>query len=76
MSEWTTTQWQAFLAVIEYEQHDIDEMCRGEYPISPSVIRIFSALFGLKVEFLLLGQAPVVDRVGGSISQWLKANSQ
>lgn len=67
---WDGERWEGWLAYLEHSQQDIDEMCRGEYPISPYLIRVFSALFGIKVEFLLLGTSPCVDRVGANIDVW------
>jgi hypothetical protein len=64
---WSTERYNAWLRYIEHGQRDIAEMCRGEYPISPYLIRLFSALFGIKVDFLLLGSQPSIDRVGVSI---------
>ncbi|HLN60984.1 MAG TPA: hypothetical protein VK464_05475 [Symbiobacteriaceae bacterium] len=67
---WDETCWTAWLRYLEHSDQDIDEMCRGEYPISPYLIRVFSALFGIKVDFLLLGSAPSVDKVGANIDVW------
>lgn len=67
---WDETCWNAWLRYLEHSDQDIDEMCRGEYPISPYLIRVFSALFGIKVDFLLLGSAPSVDKVGANIDVW------
>lgn len=62
--------WTAWLRYLEHSDQDIDEMCRGEYPISPYLIRVFSALFGIKVDYLLLGSSPSVDRIGANIDVW------
>lgn len=67
---WSEECWAGWLRYLEHTQQDIDEMCRGEYPISPYIIRVFSALFGIKVDFLLLGTSPAVDRIGASIDIW------
>lgn len=67
---WTDERWNAWLRYLEHSNQDIDEMCRGEYPISPYLIRVFSALFGIKVDFLLLGTPPSVDKVGANIDVW------
>lgn len=67
---WDSDRWNAWLKYLEHDDRDIDEMCRGEYPISPYLIRVFSALFGIKVDFLLLGSTPSVDRVGANIDVW------
>lgn len=69
-SLWTDDRWATWLKYLEHTQTDIDEMCRGEYPISPYLIRVFSALFGIKVDFLLLGSTPSVDREGANIDIW------
>ncbi|HWI64364.1 MAG TPA: hypothetical protein VNT75_21195 [Symbiobacteriaceae bacterium] len=63
-------QWSTWLRYLEHTDQDIDEMCRGEYPISPYLIRVFSALFGIKVDYLLLGSSPAVDKVGANIDVW------
>lgn len=60
----------AWLTYLEHSELDIADMVRGEYPISPYMIRVYSALFGLKVEFLLLGSTPTADRTGANIDVW------
>lgn len=67
---WSQDRWEVWLRYLEHTQRDIDEMCRGEYPISPYLVRVFSALFGIKVDFLLLGAAPCVDKNGANIDVW------
>ena len=67
---WAGANWDAWWKFLEYEELDIAEMCMGIYPIAPSVVRSFSALFGIKVDFLLLGSAPAVDRQGANIDIW------
>jgi len=67
---WDLERWDAWLTFMEHPQRDVDEMCSGEYPISPYLIRVFSALFGIKVDYLLLGSTPVVDKVGANIEVW------
>lgn len=62
--------WQAWLAYLEHTEQDLDDMARGEYPISPYMVRVYSALFGIKVDFLLLGSTPMVDRIGANIDVW------
>lgn len=62
--------WAAWLAYLEHSDQDIDDMALGEYPISPYLVRVYSALFGMKVDFLLLGSAPVADRIGANIDVW------
>lgn len=69
-------QWEAWLNYIGHDERDIREMERGEYPISPYVIRIYSALFGIKVNFLLFGSAPEVDEAGCSIDVWPMVSSR
>lgn len=66
-------QWARWLGYTEYHQRDIDEMCRGEYPISPWLIRVFSAPFGINVDYLLLGTGPEVERAGANIDLWLSS---
>ena len=73
---WPQEGWESWLRYLEHSDRDIAEMCSGEYPISPYIIRVFSALFGIKVEFLLLGSAPVADREGASIDVWPLAGSR
>lgn len=67
---WDADRWNAWLRYLEHTDQDVEEMCRGEYPISPYLIRVFSALFGIKVDYLLLGTAPSVDKVGANIDVW------
>jgi hypothetical protein len=67
---WSEERWEAWLRYLEHSQQDVDEMCAGEYPISPYLIRVFSALFGIKVDFLLLGSTPCADRMGANIDVW------
>jgi hypothetical protein len=67
---WDESCQAAWLRYLEHSEQDIEEMCRGEYPISPYLIRVFSALFGIKVDFLLLGSTPCVDKVGANIDVW------
>lgn len=69
-------EWERLLDYMEHTDQDIREMERGEYPISPWVIRIFSALYGIKVEFLLLGSAPEADKVGANIEVWPLAGAR
>ncbi|MFO7171501.1 MAG: hypothetical protein DIU70_000820 [Bacillota bacterium] len=63
-------QWRAWLRSIEHSEQDLTEMARGEYPISPHLIRLYSALFGIKVDFLLLGHPPTVEPRGVPIDLW------
>lgn len=62
--------WERWLRYLEHSDQDLGEMGRGEYPISPYMIRIYSALFGIKVDFLLVGQAPTAEPRGVSIDLW------
>lgn len=64
---WQEHHWQRWLHYLEHTPEDLAEMCRGEYPISPYLIRVFSALFGIKTDFLSLGAMPAADRTGVSI---------
>lgn len=73
---WDERTCALWLNYIDYSEQDIEEMCRGEYPISPYLIRVFSALFGIRVDFLLLGSEPSVDKVGANIDLWPLATSQ
>lgn len=67
---WQERHWNRWLRYLEHTPEDIEEMCRGEYPISPYLIRVFSALFGIKVDYLLLGAMPTADRAGACIEVW------
>lgn len=60
-------QWWSWLHYLEHSERDLAEMARGEYPISPYLIRVYSALFGIKIGYLLLGDAPMADPVGANI---------
>lgn len=64
---WPGPVWQVWLRYLEHTEQDICEMCQGDYPISPYLVRQFSALFGIKVDFLLMGAAPSVDKRGANI---------
>jgi hypothetical protein len=64
---WAPEHWASWLSYLEYSEQDLAEMSRGEYPISPYLIRLYSALFGIKVDFLLLGYPPACDRDGANI---------
>lgn len=64
---WSPEVWQCWLRYLEHSEQDIAEMRQGEYPISPYIVRLFSALLGIKVDFLLLGAWPTSDQVGASI---------
>lgn len=73
---WDQERWNAWLQYLEHSDQDIEEMCRGEYPISPYLVRVFSALFGIKVDYLLLGTTPSVDKVGANIDVWPATGSR
>lgn len=62
--------WQVWLKYLEHSEEDLNEMGRGEYPISPYMIRIYSALFGIKVDFLLVGMPPTAEPRGVPIDLW------
>lgn len=64
---WPAETWRLWLRYLEHTERDIEEMRQGEYPISPYIVRLFSALFGIKVDFLLLGAWPISDHVGPNI---------
>lgn len=69
-------EWERLLDYLEHTDQDIREMERGEYPIAPCVIRVFSALYGVKINFLVLGSAPEVDKVGANIDVWPLAGAR
>lgn len=62
--------WQCWLRYLEHSEEDIAEMGRGDYPISPYLIRVYSALFGIKVDFLLVGHPPTAEPRGVPIDLW------
>jgi hypothetical protein len=66
----TPREHEAWLKYLEHTPEDLADMCRGDYPISPYMVRVYSALFGIKVDFLLTGAAPQRDRVGADIDVW------
>lgn len=65
---WQEDHWERWLRYLEHTPEDFAEMCRGEYPISPYLMRVFSALFGIKIDFLQLGSMPSADRTVASIA--------
>lgn len=67
---WTGQVWATWLKYIDHTERDLEEMGRGEYPIAPFIVRVYSATFGIKVDWLLLGTAPQVDRTGANIDVW------
>ena len=69
-SVWQPETWDLWLRYLEHSDRDIDEMIAGEYPISPYIIRLFSALLGVKVDFLTLGAWPSGDLMGPNIDAY------
>jgi hypothetical protein len=67
---WSIDLWERWLRHLEHSERDLTEMAQGNYPISPYIIRNYSALFGIMVEFLLLGAPPVIDKIGANIELW------
>lgn len=65
-----THLWHLWLKYLEHSEEDIAQMGSGEYPISPYLIRIYSALFGIKIDFLLIGQPPTAEPRGVPIDLW------
>lgn len=68
-------QWGGWLRYIEHTEKDVAEMERGEYPVSPYLVRLYSALFGIRVDFLLVGHEPAPDPRGVSIDIWPPAGA-
>ena len=57
---------------LEFTPNDTDEMTKSEYPISPYVIRRYSALFGISPDFLLRGDKPTKPyATKANIDDWL-----
>lgn len=67
---WARETWRLWLRYLEHSERDIEEMRHGEYPISPYNVRLFSALLGIKVDFLLMGAWPMSDHVGANIDAY------
>jgi hypothetical protein len=67
---WPAETWRLWLRYLEHTERDIEEMRQGEYPISPFIVRLFSALLGIKVDFLLMGAWPISDSVGPNIDAY------
>lgn len=67
---WLAETWRLWLRFLEHNERDIQEMRQGEYPISPYNVRLFSALLGIKVDFLLMGSWPISDHVGANIDAY------
>lgn len=64
---WPPEVWQRWLQYLEHSQEDLEEMGRGEYPISPYIVRLFSALLGIKTDYLVLGAWPISHHAGTDI---------
>jgi hypothetical protein len=69
-TEFLPEHWEAWVRYLEHSDRDFDDMVHGEYPISPYIIRVHSALFGIKVDFLMQGAAPAADKTGANIDIW------
>lgn len=72
-SAWSPEVWNLWLRYLEHTDAEIDEMVAGEYPISPYIVRVISALLGVSVDFLQTGAWPARDRLGHDIDvcpQW------
>lgn len=67
---WAQETWRLWLRYLEHSERDMEEMRQGEYPISPYNVRLFSALLGIKVDFLLMGAWPISDHVGPNIDAY------
>ncbi|MGE5674602.1 MAG: hypothetical protein ACM3XM_12165 [Mycobacterium leprae] len=59
---WPPEGWQDWLRYLGYSDQDAEAMCRGDMMICEYDMRVYSALFGIKVDYLLLGSPPAVDR--------------
>lgn len=66
-SAWSPDVWGLWLRYLEHTEAEIDEMVAGEYPISPYMVRLISALLGVKVDFLTAGCWPAGDHLGPDI---------
>lgn len=73
-SVWQRETWELWLRYLEHTDKDIDEMMAGEYPISPYLVRLYSALLGVKVDFLTMGAWPSGDQMGPNIDAWPATN--
>jgi hypothetical protein len=70
---WSPEVWSLWLRYLEHTDEEIDEMMAGEYPISPYMVRVSSALLGVTVDFLEAGCWPAQDYDGHDIDvcpQW------
>lgn len=59
---WRAPPWELWLRYLGLRIDELDLMCRGEYPIDPWTIRLYTALFGMQMEFLMLGDPPAPAR--------------
>lgn len=66
-SVWSPEAWGVWLGYLEHTEAEIDEMLAGDYPISPYMVRVSSALLGVKVDFLTAGCWPTGDYRGPDI---------
>ncbi len=66
-SAWSLEVWRLWLRYLEHTDAEIDEMVAGEYPISPYMMRVNSALLGVTVDFLAAGCWPAEDVHGPDI---------
>ncbi len=55
---WSIETWADWLVYLEHNEQDLAEMRQGEYPISPYIVRLFSALLGIRTDFLMIGAWP------------------
>jgi hypothetical protein len=76
LQAWSIDLWESWLEHLEHSERDVTEMVHCDYPISPFIIRNYAAAFGIKVEFLLLGAPPVIDKVGANIDLWPATSTQ
>lgn len=59
--------WHLWLRYLEHTDDELAEMGAGKYPVSPYLVRVYSTLFGISVDYLCSGAWPVPDRAGSSI---------
>lgn len=64
---WSPEVWSLWLRYLEHTDAEIDEMVAGDYPISPYMVRVSSALLGVTVDFLEAGCWPERDYDGHDI---------
>lgn len=63
-------QWSSWLRYCGDEPGDVEEMCQGAFTISPFLVRMYSAVFGIKVQYLLLGDRPELNIDGRDVAVW------